>query len=102
MSTLPAHPDTADHAAGLRSAYVHIPFCASKCDYCAFATWTDRHHLTDAYLEALRVDISRAVDAGMPVASTVFVGGGTPSMLETGAIGQIIDTSGQQGHLNFR
>ena len=25
--------------------YVHIPFCASKCDYCAFATWTDRHHL---------------------------------------------------------
>ena len=28
--------------------YVHIPFCASKCDYCAFATWTDRHHLHDA------------------------------------------------------
>ena len=27
-------------------AYLHIPFCASKCDYCAFATWTDRHHLT--------------------------------------------------------
>ena len=36
--------------------YLHIPFCASKCDYCAFATWTDRHHLTDAYLAALAID----------------------------------------------
>jgi putative oxygen-independent coproporphyrinogen III oxidase len=61
--------------------YVHIPFCASKCDYCAFATWTDRHHLTSAYLGALRTEIGRAVDAGMPVADTVFVGGGTPTLV---------------------
>ena len=27
--------------------YVHIPFCASRCDYCDFATWTDRDHLID-------------------------------------------------------
>jgi oxygen-independent coproporphyrinogen-3 oxidase len=71
--------------------YVHIPFCASKCDYCAFATWTDRHHLTDAYLEALRVEISRAAEAGMPVASTVFVGGGTPSMVDPHELGAVID-----------
>jgi oxygen-independent coproporphyrinogen-3 oxidase len=61
--------------------YVHIPFCASKCDYCAFATWTDRHHLTDAYLAAVASDIGREVAAGMPVATSVFVGGGTPSMV---------------------
>ena len=61
--------------------YLHIPFCASKCDYCAFATWTDRHHLTDDYLAALRAEIGRAVEAGMPVATSVFVGGGTPSMV---------------------
>ena len=42
--------------------YVHIPFCASRCDYCAFATWTDRHHLTEPYLAALATDIDRAVD----------------------------------------
>jgi putative oxygen-independent coproporphyrinogen III oxidase len=71
--------------------YVHIPFCASKCDYCAFATWTDRHHLTDAYLDALRVEIDRAADAGMPVAATVFVGGGTPSMIEPHELGAVID-----------
>ncbi|MAT05077.1 MAG: coproporphyrinogen III oxidase [Acidimicrobiaceae bacterium] len=71
--------------------YVHIPFCASKCDYCAFATWTDRHHLTTAYLEALRVDIGRAVTDGMPVATTVFVGGGTPSMVPPHELGAVID-----------
>ena len=70
--------------------YVHIPFCASKCDYCAFATWTDRHHLTDAYLAALRLDIERALDAGMPTASSIFVGGGTPSMVDGDALADVI------------
>jgi oxygen-independent coproporphyrinogen-3 oxidase len=70
--------------------YVHIPFCASKCDYCAFATWTDRHHLTDAYLAALRREIAEAVDEGMPVAETVFVGGGTPSMVPAHQLADVI------------
>jgi putative oxygen-independent coproporphyrinogen III oxidase len=70
--------------------YLHIPFCASKCDYCAFATWTDRHHLTDAYLAALRADIARAVASGMPVATSVFVGGGTPSMVPADALAAVI------------
>ena len=56
--------------------YVHIPFCASKCDYCAFATFTDRSHLESRYLRALRTEIERA---SHPPASAVFVGGGTPS-----------------------
>ena len=43
--------------------YVHVPFCRSRCDYCAFATWTDRHHLTDDYLAAVRLDIERAFAA---------------------------------------
>ena len=68
-------------AAAPFGVYVHIPFCRSKCDYCAFATWTDRHHLADAYVAAMRTDIHRAIDAGMPAATSVFVGGGTPSML---------------------
>ncbi|MEO6652600.1 MAG: radical SAM family heme chaperone HemW [Ilumatobacteraceae bacterium] len=70
--------------------YIHIPFCASKCDYCAFATWTDRHHLTDGYLTALRTEIDRAIGGGMPVASSVFVGGGTPSMVDARALGAVI------------
>lgn len=62
--------------------YLHIPFCARRCEYCAFATWTDRHHLQDPYLDALRTEIDAAVAAGMPTATTVFVGGGTPSMVD--------------------
>jgi putative oxygen-independent coproporphyrinogen III oxidase len=61
--------------------YVHVPFCAARCDYCAFATWTDRPHLMSEYLDAVRTDIAREVDAGMQVATSVFVGGGTPTQV---------------------
>jgi oxygen-independent coproporphyrinogen-3 oxidase len=71
-------------------AYVHIPFCAKRCDYCAFATWTDRGHLTDRYLGAVRTEIRRAVAAGMPAATSVFVGGGTPSLVGP-ALGSVLD-----------
>jgi len=72
--------------------YVHIPFCASKCEYCAFATWTDRGHLVAAYLDALRTEIGRAVAGGMPVADTVFVGGGTPTLVPGDDLAAMIAT----------
>ena len=71
-------------------AYVHIPFCVHRCDYCAFATWTDRDHLIDRYLGALKSEISRAVTEGMVVASTVFVGGGTPSRVPAFGLAEVI------------
>jgi putative oxygen-independent coproporphyrinogen III oxidase len=61
--------------------YVHVPFCAHRCDYCAFATWTDRSHLVDRYLDACRREVERAVAGGMPEATSVFFGGGTPSLV---------------------
>ena len=70
--------------------YVHIPFCARRCDYCAFATWTDRDHLQVAYMDALARDIDRAVVAGMPRATSVFVGGGTPSMVPADALVEVL------------
>jgi oxygen-independent coproporphyrinogen-3 oxidase len=66
---------------GSFGAYVHVPFCAKRCDYCAFATWTDRGHLIDRYLAALRIEIRRAVEAGMAAVTSVFFGGGTPSLV---------------------
>lgn len=71
-------------------AYIHIPFCAKRCDYCAFATWTDRHHLIDAYVEALLSDIARNVGNGMPVVDTIFVGGGTPTLIDPMALARVI------------
>jgi putative oxygen-independent coproporphyrinogen III oxidase len=70
--------------------YLHIPFCASKCDYCAFATWTDRHHLVDSYLAAMATEIERAVDGGMPMADTIFVGGGTPTLVPPARLAELV------------
>jgi putative oxygen-independent coproporphyrinogen III oxidase len=71
--------------------YVHIPFCAARCDYCDFATWTDRAHLVDAYVDACVHDIARRSADGMPPATSVFFGGGTPSLLEAGRLVRILD-----------
>src|ERR1700760_1214283 len=67
--------------------YVHIPFCAKRCDYCAFATWTDRAHLVDAYLDACARDIERAAPSP---ATSVFVGGGTPSLVAGDALARVL------------
>lgn len=71
--------------------YLHVPFCAARCDYCSFATWTDRHHLIDAYLAACRADADRLVAEGMPEATSVFVGGGTPSLVPAEALVSVLD-----------
>ncbi len=69
--------------------YVHIPFCASRCDYCAFATWTDRHHLIDDYVGACVTQIERE-RADTPVATSVFFGGGTPSLIPPESLAKIL------------
>jgi putative oxygen-independent coproporphyrinogen III oxidase len=74
----------------MHGVYIHVPFCAKRCDYCAFATFTDRHHLTTDYLAALKVHIDRAVAAGMPRATSIFVGGGTPSMIPGHELAEVI------------
>jgi oxygen-independent coproporphyrinogen-3 oxidase len=58
--------------------YVHIPFCRHRCDYCAFATWTDRSGLMGDYVAGCRREIA---EAELPAATSVFFGGGTPSLL---------------------
>ena len=71
--------------------YVHVPFCRSRCDYCSFATWTDRGHLVEAYVDAVVADIARAVAAGMPSADTVFFGGGTPTLIAPELLVRMLD-----------
>ncbi|MGH9088066.1 MAG: radical SAM family heme chaperone HemW [Acidimicrobiales bacterium] len=62
--------------------YLHVPFCRHRCDYCAFATYTDRDPLMDRYVAACVAELRTAADAGELVpATSVFFGGGTPSRL---------------------
>jgi putative oxygen-independent coproporphyrinogen III oxidase len=74
--------------------YVHVPFCARRCDYCAFATWTDRHHLFGAYARACRREIE---SAELQVATSVFFGGGTPSLLPADLLCSILGAIPRQG-----
>ncbi len=62
--------------------YIHVPFCSRKCDYCAFATWSDRAGLIDDYLSALTREIASAADS-IPEAQSVFIGGGSPSLVSS-------------------
>ena len=71
--------------------YVHIPFCASRCDYCDFATWTDRGHLIDEYVTACVRDVAGRRAEGFPAASSVFFGGGTPSLLAADQLTRVLD-----------
>lgn len=62
--------------------YLHIPFCRSKCAYCDFASYPEALSLLPAYLDALRKEIAQAARAyGRREVRTVFLGGGTPSLL---------------------
>jgi putative oxygen-independent coproporphyrinogen III oxidase len=93
-----APSDATDDGAGAPrpfGVYLHIPFCAARCDYCDFATWTDRTHLAEAYADACVTDLRRRYEpAGAdapPPATTVFVGGGTPSLLPAATLVRILD-----------
>jgi oxygen-independent coproporphyrinogen-3 oxidase len=71
--------------------YVHVPFCAHRCDYCAFATYSDRDHLMVAYVDAVLEEIERAKDEGLPTATSIFFGGGTPSRLAPEELLRVLD-----------
>ncbi len=71
--------------------YVHVPFCAHRCDYCAFATYADRDHLMADYVEAVVTEIARARENGLADATSVFFGGGTPSRLAPEQLLTILD-----------
>ena len=53
----PSGPSAQSRPAEGLGVYVHIPFCARRCDYCAFATWTDLHHLAAAYADACLTEL---------------------------------------------
>ena len=63
----------------IRSLYVHVPFCAAKCDYCAFYSEPSGDGQVNRYVEALIREMELVASSVKP--RTVFFGGGTPSLL---------------------
>jgi putative oxygen-independent coproporphyrinogen III oxidase len=63
----------------VRSLYIHVPFCAQKCSYCAFYSEASSGELVNRYVEALIRELEMVAADLRP--RTVFFGGGTPSIL---------------------
>src|SRR3712207_3286399 len=90
-----ALPDAARTAVGRAGfgVYVHVPFCASRCGYCDFNTYTaaelgggaSRDDYADTVLAELRFAGRVLADAPPPRVDTIFVGGGTPTLLSPDA-----------------
>jgi oxygen-independent coproporphyrinogen-3 oxidase len=95
-----------NHLAGI---YVHIPFCATRCHYCNFATGGYESELARRYTEALRAEIGRAdvlkrpqtepPEGGrleMARVDTIYFGGGTPTTLTVEQISSLIEVCRQK------
>ncbi len=82
--------------------YIHIPFCVQKCAYCDFLSGPATRERQQAYVAALRREIAReaAQYAGYEV-QTVFFGGGTPSILEEGALARLLECCRAHYHINY-
>jgi oxygen-independent coproporphyrinogen-3 oxidase len=72
--------------------YLHIPFCAVRCPYCDFNTYSGLESFQEGYTRALIAEIrAGAEEHGRRLAHTVFVGGGTPTALPAALLAQILD-----------
>ena len=72
--------------------YIHIPFCQSKCAYCDFVSYPGQENVWESYVDALRKEMREWKDRLFEYeAATIFLGGGTPSLLPSGMIESILD-----------
>lgn len=89
-----AHADP-DTGFGL---YLHVPFCATRCGYCDFNTYTAGELGSSSSPESWQAAVDREIDVAATLlgsarrVSTVFVGGGTPSLLGSDGLGRLLDS----------
>jgi putative oxygen-independent coproporphyrinogen III oxidase len=78
----------------LFGVYVHVPFCQTRCHYCDFVTYTGMEALRRPYADALVAEAELAVAAlgdAEPTVTSVFVGGGTPTLLPPADLAAVLD-----------
>ena len=79
--------------------YIHVPFCASKCNYCAFYSAAVSPNW-DKYADDICAEIIHWGNIlGHPVVPTIFLGGGTPSLMPTNIFARIMDTIHKSFHI---
>ena len=76
--------------------YLHWPFCAAKCPYCDFNSHVVEKIDIDRWAKAYLTEIARLAESlGDRVLDTVFLGGGTPSLMPAGLVDQLLDAVGR-------
>ncbi len=89
-------PDVQLSPGGPFGVYVHVPFCVTRCGYCDFNTYTPAELggvNPDAWLLKLRSEVELAgARLGAPTVHTVFVGGGTPSLLGSARLATVLES----------
>lgn len=70
--------------------YVHIPFCKSKCYYCDFISYANKENLEEEYVYSIVEEIKEAKLEKYNI-ETVYIGGGTPSIMQSKNIGKILE-----------
>jgi len=72
--------------------YIQVPFCQTKCTYCNFHTGVVSRDRYQPYAEAVCREITKAGESPHAPVDTVYVGGGTPSLLDPAHVARIMDT----------
>ena len=72
-------------------AYIHIPFCKKKCLYCDFVSYVQNEDIQKEYVEALKKEIKNWKSNNNKEFQTVYIGGGTPSCIDSKYIKEILD-----------
>ncbi len=77
----------------VKSIYIHIPYCVSKCAYCDFFSKANNHSIPDEYVSALCNEILfRFKQLSVKEIETIYIGGGTPSLLSLQQLFTIVNT----------
>jgi oxygen-independent coproporphyrinogen-3 oxidase len=84
---------------GVRHLYVHMPFCVHRCGYCDFVTAVGREGQHAAYVEAVLGELELEHGLLAERLETVFVGGGTPTFTEPGALSRLLSSLPSSGEL---
>ncbi len=82
--------------------YIHIPFCKSKCSYCDFCSYENKENLIPEYIKCLKEEILEVANANKQdvkegkdipfLVNTIYIGGGTPSYIDSNYIIEIMET----------
>ena len=84
----------------IHSLYVHVPFCAHKCEYCAFYSEASNGEIINRYVEAAARELEMLAPELKP--DTIFFGGGTPSLLNVRQWRRILETMEKGGLLGAK